>query len=83
MFHTIVFFGFLGVVPVVHGPYQISGDPSDPLEGHMRESVIQICKISVDIYIQCFQLPVVLLLQIVHVSLRFPRICVPCNSYCH
>ena len=30
--HTVTLFSPLGVVPLVHGAYQIAGDPADPLK---------------------------------------------------
>lgn len=60
--YSVMFFGTLTVVPLVHGSYKISGDPSDPLEGSLLEFIVKICIISVKIDVQALEFSVVLLL---------------------
>src|SRR5699024_7452130 len=52
MLDTVSFLGSLGIVPVIHSPYQISGYPSYSFERNVGKCIVQISIVAVDLHIQ-------------------------------
>ena len=62
MLYTVVLFSAFSVVPLIHGSYQITGDPSDPFKGSLFELIVEIRIVSVQIDVESFNFSVILLL---------------------
>ena len=71
MLDAVLFFGPFCVVPMIHGPYQISGDPSDTFKRHLFEGVMQVYKVIIRIDVQRLEFSAVLFLQIIYICLLF------------
>ena len=50
--YPVRFFGSLGIIPLIHGAYQITGDAADSFKRRRFKLVVQICKLTVNGYFQ-------------------------------
>ena len=58
MLNSVGFLSLFRVVPPVHGAHQITGDPTDALEGNRLKAVVQIHKVAVYRNIHAAKFPV-------------------------